>query len=96
MDAKADANHAADHVIAAEHLRAPESYADAFAVLGGADLLPAELMHAGKEMARFRNVLVHLYAEVDDRRVVRVLRNDLNGLDSLCAAMAATVGDEEE
>jgi uncharacterized protein YutE (UPF0331/DUF86 family) len=32
-------------------------------------------------MARFRNVLVHMYAEVDDARVLRVLRESTPDLD---------------
>lgn len=32
-------------------------------------------------MARFRNVLVHLYAEVDEERVLRILRGSLGDLD---------------
>jgi uncharacterized protein YutE (UPF0331/DUF86 family) len=31
-------------------------------------------------MARFRNLLVHLYATVDDGEVHRVIRNDLGDL----------------
>jgi uncharacterized protein YutE (UPF0331/DUF86 family) len=32
-------------------------------------------------MARFRNVLVHLYADVDEERVLRILRESLTDLD---------------
>ncbi len=34
-------------------------------------------------MAGFRNLLVHLYAEVDDRRVYEILRADVADLDEL-------------
>ncbi len=34
-------------------------------------------------MAGFRNLLVHLYAEVGDRRVYEILRADVADLDEL-------------
>ncbi|MGH8929707.1 MAG: HepT-like ribonuclease domain-containing protein [Egibacteraceae bacterium] len=40
--------------------------------------------------ARFRNLLVHSYAEVDDERVVNILMTKLKDLDRLRAALAAT------
>jgi uncharacterized protein YutE (UPF0331/DUF86 family) len=64
------------------HLRAPTSFADAFAVLGEAGFVDAGLVPALQEMARFRNLLVHGYLRVDDRRVVEILRTRLDDLDA--------------
>jgi len=33
-------------------------------------------------MARFRNLIVHLYWKVDDRRVYQIIRDDLGNLDT--------------
>jgi uncharacterized protein YutE (UPF0331/DUF86 family) len=43
-------------------------------------------------MARFRNLLVPGYAEVDDRRVLQVLRDRLDELAALRRALAAAAG----
>ena len=50
----------ANHIIAGDHLRRPENYADAFAVLSEAGILPTEFLPTMQRMARFRNRLVHL------------------------------------
>ena len=68
----------ANHVISAERLRAPKDYADAFAVLGENRIVPAALLPKLQAIARFRNLVVHLYWEVDSNRVYDILRNHLD------------------
>lgn len=58
-----------EHIIASEGLRSPTEYAEVFASLGEAGYLPADLVPALMDMARFRNLLVHEYVRVDDARV---------------------------
>ena len=77
------------HVIASEGLPAPADYAGAFAVLGEAGFLPAEQVPALQAMARFRNLLVHGYARVDDRIVVELLQHRLGDLAGFRRAVAA-------
>jgi len=77
----------ANHVIASEGFRAPADYADAFRSLREAGVLEEELAERLESMARFRNLLVHVYAEVDDRRVHRFLAEDLSGLERFGAAI---------
>lgn len=48
---------------------APSSYTDIFKILGQKGLLPEELAGRLGAAARQRNLLVHLYMEVDDRAV---------------------------
>lgn len=48
---------------------APSNYADIFRALGQKDLLPKELANRLADAARQRNLLVHLYMDVDDRAV---------------------------
>jgi uncharacterized protein YutE (UPF0331/DUF86 family) len=38
-------------------------------------------------MARFRNLLLHRYWEVDDQRVLTIARNDLGDLEMLIGAL---------
>jgi len=78
----------AHHAIASEGLRAPASFADAFAVLGEAGFVDRGLVPALQEMARFRNLLVHGYLRVDDQRVVEILRSRLDDLDAFRAQVA--------
>lgn len=60
-------------------VRAPESYADVFKVMAEAGLLPAELSVRLGAAAKQRNLLVHLYLEINDRAVF----SSLESLDDL-------------
>lgn len=82
-----DALSMANHVIASEGLRAPSDYADAFRSLAEASLIERDLRDRLEKMARFRNLLVHVYAEVDDRRVHEFLRSDVADLDRCIEAI---------
>ena len=62
-------------------LRAATSFADSFVVLGESGHLEAGLVERLQDMARFRNLLVHGYAVVDDTRVIEVLKTHLEDLD---------------
>ncbi len=66
---------AAHHVCAAEGFGPPGSNAEAMLLLGRHSLLDTSLAASLAQAVRFRNVLVHGYADVDDRRVVAYLRN---------------------
>jgi uncharacterized protein YutE (UPF0331/DUF86 family) len=67
---------AGQHVIASEGLRAPASFAGVFEELGRGGWLPDELAASLAAMARFRNLLVHGYADVDDDIVLATLHGD--------------------
>ena len=43
------------------------------------------------QMARFRNLLVHLYWQVDNVRVWQVLRNNLGNLDAYLVAVGNVI-----
>lgn len=77
-----------EHIIASENLSAPETFADVFRILGEHGYLPEDLWPELGAMARFRNLLVHGYADVDDRRVVEILRSRLDDFDRFRAAIA--------
>lgn len=79
------------HVAASEGLRPPRDMRDAFVVLVEAGWLPGSLDLAG--MAVFRNLLVQGcaeidYAEIDDERVRKVLRDRLDDLDAFRRVLA--------
>lgn len=64
---------AAHHVAAAEGYGPADTNAGAMLLLGRHTLLPDELAAAMAQAVRFRNVLVHGYATVDDHKVVEYL-----------------------
>lgn len=78
-----------NHIVVRCGGRAPETYADCFGVLAELDIIDDELAHRLKQMARFRNLLVHLYGDVDDERVYKSIHNDLADLDDFRRAIAA-------
>jgi len=82
-----DALAVANHVIASEAYRAPADYADAFRSLAESGVLSPALAERLEAMARFRNLLIHIYAEVDDRRVHDFLQTDLSDLEALARAI---------
>ena len=82
------------HVISSEALEPPTSYADIFRVLRDEGILDAPLADHLMAMARFRNVLVHLYAEVDDERVLEILRGSLGDLDAFVAVLRRRFAEE--
>jgi len=67
----------ANHIIASERLRAPKDYADSFSILGENDNLEASLVTKLRQMAKFRNRLVHLYGDIDDSFVYDFIKNDI-------------------
>ena len=59
----------ANHIIASERLRAPKDYADSFSVLNETGFISTELCRKLRQMAKFRNRLVHLYSETDNNYI---------------------------
>lgn len=76
------------HLVASEGLRAPRDYADVFTVLGEHGLLPTDVVTALRDTARFRNLLVHEYTDVDDARVVEILKTRVEDLQRFRESLA--------
>ncbi len=76
--------------VSARHLRkTPEDYAGCFAILGDAGILDPDLTERLQRMARFRNLLVHVYWTVDHEQVHALIRRDLSDLRAFAAAIVA-------
>lgn len=67
----------AGHIIADKGFRIPKSYADTFKVLLEEKILSRKLSAVMEKMAKFRNIVVHHYDEVDAEIVVGIIKNDL-------------------
>ncbi len=66
--------------VSARHLRTvAEDYAGCFGALEKGGLIPAPLSLRLQQMARFRNLLVHMYWTIDYERVFDALERDLGG-----------------
>lgn len=78
----------ANHIVASENFRFPKDNADSFSVLIEEGVLPEALRESFRDMARFRNRLVHIYWEVDDERVYEYLQTALEDFHSFARAVA--------
>jgi len=70
-----------NHLLSREHWGVPESYVNGFVLLGDKKIIPAELAQEMINMAKFRNLLIHLYWKVDDERLYQILQSRLKDLD---------------
>jgi uncharacterized protein YutE (UPF0331/DUF86 family) len=76
-----------NHLAARRGGRSPEDYADCMTILAEIGAIDASLRDRLARMARFRNVLVHLYSRVDDREVHRIIRENLGDFDEYLASI---------
>jgi len=74
------------HVSAKRLRRVPEEYAECFGILRDAGILTADLAGHLQQMARFRNLLVHMYWKIDYGQVFEMLRDNLGDLRAFAAA----------
>lgn len=75
------------HIVSDERLGEPETGRDVFRLLGRAGFVPADLLGRLEQMAGFRNVVVHLYQDVDLGIVRDVVENHLGDLLEFVAAI---------
>lgn len=67
----------ANHIIAAKGLERAEEYTKMFEVLTKNRIIPKSLGEKLVKMAKFRNLLVHRYAEVKVEKLIKIIRYDL-------------------
>ncbi|MDL1971999.1 MAG: DUF86 domain-containing protein [Deltaproteobacteria bacterium] len=77
-----------NHIIAQNGFRAPKDYADTFVVLGERGVFEEDFLKDLKNMARFRNRLIHLYWEVDNKQVYKILQTCLDDFGRFLQAIA--------
>ncbi len=65
------------HIIAKNRYRTPEDYADTFRVLEERGAFGREFSNTMIRMARFRNRLVHIYWDISDPELYRILQTHL-------------------
>ena len=72
----------AHHIVADEGFRTPTDYYDTFVVLSENDTLPGAFLPTLRQMVSFRNRLVHLYWDIDDATVYRILQENLSDFET--------------
>ncbi len=76
-----------NHLAARRGARSPQDYADCMAIMTEIGVIDLDLGTRLMRMSRFRNLLVHLYARVNDGEVHRVIREDLGDLERYLASV---------
>lgn len=79
------------HLSAKRLRKVPESYADCFQLVGEAGLIPADLCQNLQKMARFRNMLVHVYWQIDEELLFVIINTNLNDLRKYCEAVVCLI-----
>ena len=69
-------------IIAVEGFRYPDNNQDVFRILAEERVLPVDILPTLLEMTRFRNLIVHDYARIDDARVYGILKKRLGDFDA--------------
>lgn len=69
------------HLISRNKLRLPKDYADSFKVLEENGIIDGQLAHRLILMARFRNRLVHIYWDVDDKMIYRIITENVRDIE---------------
>ena len=79
------------HISAKRLKKVPEEYAECFAILSDAGIIPAILSENLQKMARFRNLLVHMYWKIDYGAVYGIVKNNMEDLRAFSGAVASLV-----
>jgi uncharacterized protein YutE (UPF0331/DUF86 family) len=80
-----------NHIISDRGYRKPETYGEIFQILFEKGVLPEELFHEVKEMAGFRNVLVHDYVRLDAEKVFGFIQSKLKCIEELAAVYSELI-----
>lgn len=83
-----------NHIISKNKLRAPEDYADTFRVMGEIGFFNEELLEKLVKMAKFRNRLVHIYWEVDDKVIYEILKDNFRDIEEFLEAFMKALREE--
>jgi uncharacterized protein YutE (UPF0331/DUF86 family) len=81
----------ANHLIAARGWTTPATYRDAFRILAQHGVIDDAAAQKMAGWAGLRNIIVHLYLDVDHVRLHEVLVNELDDLLEFAAALARTI-----
>jgi len=68
----------ANHIISDKEFRTPVTYADAFKVLCENGIITNDMLFVMEKMAKFRNIVVHQYENIDAAIIITILTKHLD------------------
>jgi len=77
----------ANHIISSENAGEAKTYASYFDKLHNISIIDKNLKHNLRRMAKFRNVLVHLYADIEISQVKEILNSNLQDIDEYASCI---------
>ncbi len=83
-----------NHIIASERFRIPQDNADSFTVLAEQSIIPEGRIASYMAMARFRNRLVHIHWDTDDKQIWEYLQDCLDDLRMSISAVSAYIDED--
>ena len=78
------------HFCSKQLTRVPENYAQCFELLGEAGIISVELSGTLQRMARFRNLLVQVYYNVDDEQLYEIISKHIGDLRRFCNSIVSS------
>jgi uncharacterized protein YutE (UPF0331/DUF86 family) len=86
----------ANHLIADQGWRTPTTYREVFEILAEQSVLDAKLAEQMQAWAGLRNVLVHVYLEIDHDRLHAMITGELDQLEAFAAAISRAAARAED
>jgi uncharacterized protein YutE (UPF0331/DUF86 family) len=81
-----------NHIIAKNGFRTPEDYSDTIKVMEEHQAFGHEFAETLIKMVRFRNRLVHIYWDIDDNEIFRILNEHLSDIRRFLREFGSYVG----
>lgn len=75
-------------IISSENLEKPEDYPGIMIILGKERVIPEKFADRFRETAKLRNILVHMYTEVDPAVLSQILEKNLDDFDEYARYIA--------
>lgn len=85
----------ANHIIAAKGYERAEEYSEMFRVLQKKGIIGKSLGDKMYDMAKFRNLLVHRYSDIDDKRVLDIIKSNLGDISEFMRCIEKFLGGVE-
>jgi uncharacterized protein YutE (UPF0331/DUF86 family) len=81
-----------NHVISKNGFRTPEDYTDTFMVMKEKGAFDERFTSSLIQMVRFRNRLVHIYWDVDDAELYRIIQTNLQDIRQFLKEFGGVIG----
>jgi len=83
-------------IISSANLDKPEDYPSIILILGKNGVIPMDFAQEFQEAAKLKNILVHMYTDVDPTVIARILEKNLDDFDEYARYIAIYLESEHE